>query len=254
MRALFPTALAYFLILTAAVQAGAQEATVKYGAGFAIEQRQGYKVLTVKSPWPGSSSGFTYVLYRRGQPRPSSLKADGFFETPIRKVITFSTTYIPPIVALGEADSIVGVDSGGYVNSPEVRTRIAQGKTLETTKNWAPNLELMISLTPDAVFTYGMGNQWDTHPKMAEAGLPVVICGDWNESDPLARAEWIEFFAAFYDKEDRAIAYFNRTAKEYERLRVLATSAKSRPAVLVMAPSRHLDSLRRQELHGPPHR
>lgn len=130
MRALFPMALAYFLMLAAAVPAGAQEATVAYGAGFAIEHRQGYKVLTVKSPWPGSSSSFTYVLYKRGQPRPSSLKADGFFETPIRRAIIFSTTYIPPIVAIGEADSIVGVDSAGFVNSPEVRTRIAQGKTL----------------------------------------------------------------------------------------------------------------------------
>ena len=206
------------------------------GAGFSIAYKQGYKVLSVKSPWPGASGGLTYVLYKRGDPKPLGVKADGFFETPLRRVITFSTTYIPQIAALGEADSVVGVDNAALVSTPELLARIKSGATVETTRNWAPNIELMISLAPDAVFTYGMGNEWDSHPKMAEAGLPVVINGDWNEADPLARAQWIVFIAAFYDKEGFASTYFDSIAKDYARVRALAASAKERPAVLVNGP------------------
>jgi iron complex transport system substrate-binding protein len=205
-------------------------------AGFSIEYHQGYKVLEVRSPWPGAKRGFTYVLYKRGAPKPAGIKADGFFETPLRKVVTFSTTYIPQIAAIGEADSIIGVDNAAFVNTPAIAARIAAGKTVETTRNWAPNIELLISLSPDAIFTYGMGNEWDNHPKLAEAGLPVVISGEWNEADPLARAQWIEFIAAFYDKEALAGAYFDGVAKEYERVRVLASQAKARPTVLVNGP------------------
>ena len=128
-------------------------------------------------------------------------------------MITFSTTYIPEIVAIGEAGSIVGVDNAASVSAPELRSRIASGATVETTRNSSPNLELMISLSPDAIFAYGMGDGWDVRPKMAEAGLPVVIDGDWNEATPLARAEWVEFIAAFYDKEDLASAYSIRSPR-----------------------------------------
>jgi len=121
---------------------------------------------------------------KRGDPKPRGLKADGFFETPLRKVVVLSTTYVPQIVALGEADSIVGLDSAANVSSPEIRARIASRAAVETTRNWAPNIELMISLAPDAVFTYGMGNEWDNHPKMAEAGLPIVVSGNGTRPNP----------------------------------------------------------------------
>jgi iron complex transport system substrate-binding protein len=205
-------------------------------AGFSIDYREGYKVLTVRTPWPGSTRTYTYVLYKRGSAKPSGIKADRFFETPVRRVVTFSTTYLPQIVAVGEADSVVGVDSAAYVNTPEIRSRIASGKTVETTRNWAPNVELMLALAPDAVFTYGMGNEWDTFPKLLEAGLPIVINGDWNEANPLARAEWSTFVAAFYDKENLAAANYDKTAAEYSRLKKLAASAKERPRILVNGP------------------
>lgn len=226
MRRLVLSVLAFFLASTGAFAE----------AGFSIEYRQGYKVLEVKSPWPGANRSFTYVLYKRGAPKPTGVRADAYFETPLRKVVTFSTTYIPQIAAIGEANSIVGVDNAAYVSDPEVRARIEAGATVETTRNWAPNIELLISLAPDAIFTYGMGNEWDQHPKLAEAGLPVVISGDWNETDPLARAEWIKFISAFYDKEGLASAYFDKVAKEYERVRSLAAKAKERPTVLVNGP------------------
>lgn len=211
-------------------------AALSYSKGFTIEYRQGYKLIEVKSPWPGASRSFRYALYKRGWPKPKGVEADGFFETPLRRAITFSTTYIPQIVALGETESIIGVDNAAYVSTPEVRARIAAGKVAETTRNYLPNIEIMIALAPDAIFTYGMGNEWDSQPKMTEAGLPVIISGEWNEADPLARVEWIKFIAAFYDKETLAASIFDATAKEYERVRALAASAKTRPTVLVDGP------------------
>lgn len=248
MRGIIPYVLAFGFIAAVAAEGGsargsasargstASRASVAYGAGFSIEYRQGYKVIRVKSPWPGSTSGFTYVLYARGDPKPVGIKANGFFETPVRRAITLSTTYIPQVVAIGKADTIVGVDNAALVSSPELRSRIASGRAVETTRNSVPNIELMISLSPDAVFAYGMDDEWDQQPKMAEAGLPVVIDGEWNEAEPLARAEWMKFIAAFYDEEGLASTYIDNVAKEYLRVRSMAAAAKERPAVLVNGP------------------
>jgi len=230
------------LSLCPAIPAGAQGAarTGLYkpprGAGFSIEYAQGYKLVTVESPWPGATRRFRYLLRHRGSPAPAGIVADASFETPVAKVATFSTTYLPQIVALGEAASVVGVDSASAVNSPEIRSRIASGAAVEVSRNWAPNVELLIALAPDAVFAYGMGNEWDTHPKLLEAGLPVVLSGEWNESDPVARAEWIEFIAAFYEKEVQARSRVDRIAAEYAAVKARAAKASRRPSVLVNGP------------------
>jgi len=235
-----------FSLVVSALGAGAQSpvkaessssaVAVKYASGFSIEKKDGYTLLRVSNPWPGAKSGFAYALYPRGAKKPSGVKADAFFETPVRKVVSFSTSYIPAIAAVGEAGSIVGVDSAAYLSTPEARARVASGAIVEVSKDWTPNIELLISLAPDAVFTYGMGNEWDAHPKMAEAGLPIVISGEWNESDPLGRAEWIKFIAAFYGKEAEASAYFDRVAADYEKLRSRIAPISFAPNVLVNGP------------------
>jgi iron complex transport system substrate-binding protein len=86
------------------------------------------------------------------------------------------------------------------------------------------------------IFTYGMGNEWDTYPKMEEAGLPVILNGDWNEQDPLGRAEWVKFIALFYDKETEANAFFGKVERRYASFVALAASAPKQPRVLVNAP------------------
>lgn len=204
--------------------------------GFSIQYRQGFKILNVRSPWPGSQKSYSYVLYPSGTAKPAGIKADGFFQTPVKTVVSYSSTYVAMIEALGELDSLRGVDNKDYIYSPAVRKLVSEGKIGETTKNWMPDIERMIALKPDAIFNFGVGNEWDTHPKMQEAGLPVIIAGDWNEADPLARAAWLVFFAAFYDKEAAGLKRLAQIKGEYDKLAKLARDSKGRPAVLVNGP------------------
>ncbi|MBL8967814.1 MAG: ABC transporter substrate-binding protein [Spirochaetaceae bacterium] len=212
-------------------------ATIRHATGFTVAYREGYKLVSVSKPWPGATERFEYVLYPRGKPRPAYAGKAVFMETPLRRVVSYSSTYLPQILAAGGLESLVGLDNAAYVSSPEVRARVASGKAVETSRNFAPNVELLISLAPDAIFTYGVGNEWDSHPKLAEAGLPVVLDGEWNESDPLARAEWMKFIALFYDAEAAAEARFAAVERDYLRLKALAAGGSgARPKVLVNAP------------------
>ncbi len=205
-------------------------------ANFHIEQKSGYKVLTVSKLWPGTNATRTYVLYPRGSQAPAGVKADLFIQVPVQRVVLYSTTYIPAIEAIGELDTVVGVDNTNYVYSPALRARIGAGKVVETTKNWMPDIERLIALKPDVIFNFGVGNEWDTFPKMQEAGLPVVLLGEWNEQDPVARAQWAVFIAAFFNKEARAQERVNAIAKAYNTLKRLAAGSASRPRVLVNGP------------------
>ncbi len=205
-------------------------------ANFLFTQKNGYKLVTVNNLWPGANSSRTYVLYPRGSQAPHDIKADLFIQVPVRRVVIYSTTYIPAIETIGETASIVGVDNSSYVYSPALRAQIAAGSTVETTKNFMPDIEKLIALKPDVIFNYGVGNEWDTYPKMQEAGLPVVLLGDWNEQDPVARAQWAIFIAAFYNKESAAQARIDAIGKAYATLKNLASGATNRPKVLVNGP------------------
>lgn len=203
---------------------------------FSIQYKSGYKVLTVNAPWPGATKSYTYVLYPRNGSRPQGIKADRFIATPVKKAISFSTTYLPVLDDLNELSSLVGVDDTSYVYNPKIRQLISDSKVVQTTKNYAPDIERLISLSPDVIFTFGVGNEWDTHPKMEEAGLPVVILGDWNEAEPLARAAWMVFIGAFYDKEALALETWRSIKAEYETLSSLGAGARNKPTVLLNGP------------------
>jgi len=205
-------------------------------ASFSIEQKNGYKLLKAYNLWPGASSTKTYVLYPRGSKAPRDVAADLAIAVPVKRVVLYSTTYIPAIEAIGELDAVVGVDNADYVYSPALRAQIAAGKTIETSKNWMPDIERLIMLKPDIIFNYGIGNEWDTFPKMQEAGLPIALIGDWNEQDPIARAQWTVFIAAFFDKESIAQERMEEVIKAYESLKTLASGASKRPKVLVNGP------------------
>ena len=78
------------------------------------------------------------------------------------------------------------------------------------------NLEVLIDLKPDLVMTYATGlPEYDAHPKLQEAGIPVVLNSEYMEENPLGRAEWIKFMSVFFDREREANAYFEKIKKEY---------------------------------------
>jgi iron complex transport system substrate-binding protein len=237
----FVYTLSICVALACALAAIGQTAAVplSHATAFSLERGDGFYLARVSRPWNGAAKGFTYVFYPRGGKKPDIGDAEtAFFQTPVRSAVTFSSTYLAALEQLGKVGSLVGVDSAAYAYSEAVRARIGTGAVKEVTSNWAPNVERLLSLSPDVVFAYGTGNEWDVYPKLSEAGLPVAICAEWMENDPLGRAEWIKFFALFYGESAKADAQFAEIEKAYAQIksRVQKAAAGKKPRVLVNAP------------------
>ena len=60
--------------------------------------------------------------------------------------------------------------------------------------------------------------EYEAHPKLQEAGIPVVLNAEYMEEDPLGRAEWIKFISVFFNREKEANAYFEKIKNEYQSL------------------------------------
>ena len=210
-----------------------QKLTVEYASGFDVEYHGNYKVITVTNPWQGAQESFRYVLVQCGTPAPQDV--DGtVIEVPVGNIIAMSTTYLPTLEDLGLIDRLIGLDSYMWTTNPAVRERIADGDIAEIGGGAAVNVELTLDLDPALVMTYGTGfADFDTHPVLLEAGIPVALNGDFIEQNPLGRAEWMKFIALFFNREADAAAQFDVIAAEYQAVAELTATLAERPSVLL---------------------
>ncbi len=207
---------------------------IEYASTFEVEYFNNYKVIHVNTPWQGAERGFTYVLVQCGTPVPDGYESAAVIEVPIRSMVSMSTTYLPHLVALDEVDALVGVDEFDFIYSPEIRERIDTDELIEVGGGNLVNVEQVLNLDPDLVMTYGLGSpDYDAHPVLIEAGIPVALNADFVETSPLGRAEWLKFTAMFFNREYAANTLFNAIAADYAALTELAASVAERPTVMV---------------------
>lgn len=218
----------------------AQAGKPKYATGFSWETDGPITIVTVARPWRGAgpSASRKYLLYPRGSAPSSRRMPDTtYVPVPLKSAVTFNAAYAAAIELLGEAASVKGVDSGSYLYSSTLRSALDKGSIREVSKDFSPNIEVLLSIAPEAVFVYGVGNEWDVAPRLEKAGLPVVVCAEWMEEDPLARAEWLKFFGLFYGKKKEAERRFAQIEDAYMKVRAAAGKATgTRPKVLANAP------------------
>jgi iron complex transport system substrate-binding protein len=211
----------------------ADKAELEYTEGFSVEYFNNYKVVTVLTPYPGAEETFTYVLVQCGTPVPDELPEGAVVvNVPVQSIVTMSTTYLPPLDLLGVTDTIVGMDEFDYANNPNVRERIDSGEVTEIGSGTGVNVEALLELEPELIMTQSSGfPDYDAAPILVNAGLPVVINGDWVDTTPLGRAEWVKFTALFYNGEAVANDAFNGVIERYDALAELAADVETRPTV-----------------------
>ena len=206
--------------------------SINYAKGFDIAYRDGYKVITVKNIWPGSEKEFRYALVEKGHLLEKPESFDEIITIPINEIVVTSTTHIPSLEMLEVDTTLVGFPSLDYISSQKTRKRINQGLIKELGKNEDLNTESLLDLNPDIIVSFAIDNQDKTLKTIKKTGIPLVYNGDWTESSPLAKAEWIKFFAAFYDKDTLANRLFSNIENEYLNAKKIALNAKSKPTVL----------------------
>ncbi|MAT95519.1 MAG: ABC transporter substrate-binding protein [Anaerolineaceae bacterium] len=214
-----------------------EETAVTHADGFTIEYFNNYKVITVAAPWLGAEDSATYLLVQCGTRAPEGFEDAVTVEVPISSFVSMSTTYLPYLDAFGKLDTLVGVDSGAFAFNPNVREMLDAGELVELGSGTNVNVEAALELEPDVIMTSASGSaDFDTHPKLEEVGLTVVLNADYLDITPLGRAEWGKFIAAFYNEEAQADALFNDVVAEYEALTELTADLAERPTVFANTP------------------
>ncbi|WP_117880632.1 ABC transporter substrate-binding protein [Aureibaculum luteum] len=206
--------------------------SVKYAQGFDIQYFDGIKKLIIKTPYPNAEEALEYLIIPKGNSVPDSLKTLKIIRTPVEKVVVTSTTHIPMLELLGEEDALIGFPNLKYISSTKTRNRIEQNLITELGNEESINTEILLDIAPELLIGFSMSNNNKMFNTIEKAGIPVVLNGDWLEETPLGRAEWIKFFAVFFDKEKEADSIFNSIEKSYNEAVTIATNATTKPTIL----------------------
>jgi len=182
--------------------------------GFSVTYHRNYKLVKVIRAWPGTSKTFTYVLKVCGAPMPK-VSSDAVVTIPVQKMITTSTTQLPGLQQLGVLEKWVGHAGKSFITLP---TLVAKAQTVAEVGSQELDTEKILGLKPDLVMGYAMGAPTDIHHKLRPLPISVVLNGEFAESSPLARTEWIKFMALFFNKEAQANLVFNGLKQRYRAL------------------------------------
>jgi iron complex transport system substrate-binding protein len=217
---------------TAPAEGLKKDSTIKYAKRFAIRNGNGYSAVYLFGNKQNYDTTATYFIYSdsvvpRGIPKNAvSIKI------PCKKIAALSSIYATMLCELGVIENIAAIDNIDYVNNRQIIKKHESGFLKELARTPQIDLEKTITLNPDVVFTFGMG-EWekDVDKKLEQTGIPVIISLDHKEESPLARAEWIKFFGIFVDKRKEADSIFNGVEKNYYALKAVASNVSNRPTV-----------------------
>lgn len=208
-----------------------------YAQGFNIDNGVDGFILNVFNPWQNANNvRYSYLLTTSEDAKREA----GFNEVihiPVSRVVCLSTTHIAFIDVLDNADLIVGVSGAGFISSPNVNERLKNGLVRDVGYEQSLNFELLASLKPDVVFTYGVGVEMAGYlQKLRDLKIPVVFIGDYLEENPLGKAEWLNVFGLFTGKEQLADSIFNNIVIQYNQTKLLVEKAKDKPKVFLNLP------------------
>ena len=211
---------------------------VSYAKGFTISDNGKFRKITIVDPWQQSSGvSFEYFLVDRDKDIPAELKGKQIIRTPVQRVICLSTSHIGFLSALNEIPSLKSLSGAGLVSDPQVLKAISDKKVFDVGYDQGINYELILSLKPDMIMAYGVGGEVTGFMnKLRDLGLNVILNGEYLEETPLAKAEWIKFVGAFYNKDQEAADYFATIEKNYTTIKEKVANVKTRPVVLTGLP------------------
>ena len=209
--------------------------SAQYVHGFSIESKGTLDVIVIRNVVPNSETVFRYALAADGIELPKNNTYDGVIRTPIKRIVATSTTHLAFLEELDAQETLVGFPETDYISSPKARKRISEGTLVDVGKSQQLNVERILELNPDLLLSFGVESIDGSLKRFNEMGIPSIFIGEWNEQNPLGRAEWLKVFGALLGKKTEAEARFNRIEKNYIEIQNSIPNVKPKPTVLAGA-------------------
>ena len=208
----------------------------QYSHSFRVEYYKDYKLVKVYKE-DNAQLVSTYVLCRKEVRLPKELESATRIETPVSRIACLSTTHIGALKLLDARGFIAAAANTNLICDSAVLAMIAGGRVKDAGKDYQPDYEVIAQVKPQLLFSDGEnGGSPQINGKLKALNIRIASSRDYFEQEPLARAEWIKFFAAFIDKEKTADSIFDRVKWSYIETKGNVAEIGNRPTVFCNLP------------------
>ena len=186
-----------------------------YAKNFSVDYYEGgYKILTTKD-------GTKILTVPKGKKTPKDIDKDIIvLKEPVSDLYLVASGVMDMFDKLDAVDTIKfsGLDSDGwYIDS--AREALEGGKMLYAGKYSKPDYELLVSEN----CSLAIENTMITHSpqvteKLKSFDIPSTIEYSSYEEEPLGRVEWVKFFGALTDRDEKADELFNEQVDIVNRI------------------------------------
>ena len=133
---------------------------------------------------------------------------------PYRRMATMSTVQVGFLYAIDATDAVVAVCNPELIFTP------LKGDEIDLGDSMKPSAERALQAGLDLLLAVNYG-QYDNMEatRLEKLGIPTIYINEWQESSPLARAEWVRLLGALTGKLHEADSVFNEVEMKYEELK-----------------------------------
>ena len=214
-----------------------------YAQHFAVSTYKNYKVVKTHatiSRWGSDEAqqvDDVMVLYQRGTEPPAlegELQNATLIQVPVTRVATNHESTERFLEEFGAHKKIAAV--GGLVSyNDSIRNAVLRGEVGQIGYSWhqPPNQEVLLERKTD-LFLMTLSNLdfKDALTKCRQLGIPTATVFDWAESNYLAQAEWIKYFALFFNEEQKAEEIFNNIVARVNSIKKKVNALPEKPTAM----------------------
>ncbi|MGA9213638.1 ABC transporter substrate-binding protein [Kaistella sp.] len=151
---------------------------------------------------------------------------------PFQKVILLNASLVGYFTELGLEDKIIGISSPEYIFSEKVHQLMKEGKIQDVGNEQKYNVEKIIALKPDAIFTNYIASFDNTYDLIKKNGIEIIFLDEYLEQNPLEKSKYLLVFGKLLGEEKKSILRFNEIKSSYDSLKTLAKKSEEKPLVL----------------------
>ncbi len=212
--------------------------TPTYASGFEIRGCKDGKstLIVVKNPWQGAK-GVEHMLLIDRDGEFSSTGSVQRINNDARRIVCMSSSYVAMLSALDKQECIAGVSGINFISDEYVVANREQIGDVGYDNNI--NYEMLLALDADLVLLYGVTGASGMESKLRELGIPYLYLGEYVESSPLGKAEWLVAVGEATGIRPKAEQLFTSIAERYTKLAAeVNIPDKERKRVMLNTPYR----------------
>ena len=192
------------------------------------------RVIRVLSSWQEDSGHVRELFIARNGEIPPEGFAGQVLKDSAMRIAAMSSSHIALLDLIGETDRVKAVSGMRFISNRNILSR--KDSIADIGNEADADLESLVSTRPDIVLLYGIRSSSALEGRLANLGIPFIYIGEYLETDPLGRAEWVVALSEITGCAKKGIKAFNRIAARYMALKSCLPEESSRPEVMLNIP------------------